>query len=189
MWARIRHDHPARAQSLARPRPVAHRDQRRVQVTSHCGITRLTGNRQGRRGLAECRGVRYLTPARIQNSAAYRSQRLRHPVDAELMADPGDRPTRVPCLRPQLEDHLHCPFPQLSGMRLPGYHEPQPSQRSQPPRNPGQSIPCLTGPTGKIGPVGEGDGLLGAQFSFAHLEPTSRTGHGSPRHPPSTRST
>ena len=34
---------------------------------------------------------------------------------------------------------LHCPFPQLSGMRLPGYHEPQPSQRSQPPRNPGQS--------------------------------------------------
>jgi hypothetical protein len=60
-------------------------------------------------------------------------------VDAEPMANPGDRPTRVPCLRPQLEDHLHCPFPQLSGMRLPGYHEPQLSQRSQPPRNPGQS--------------------------------------------------
>src|ERR1700685_483052 len=49
-------------------------------------------------------------------------------VDAEPMADPGDRPTRVPCLRPQVEDHLHCPFPQLSGMRLPGYHEPQLSQ-------------------------------------------------------------
>ncbi len=39
-------------------------------------------------------------------------------VDAEPMADPGDRTTPVPCLRTQLEDHLHCPFPQLSGMRF-----------------------------------------------------------------------
>jgi hypothetical protein len=64
-------------------------------------------------------------------------------IDAEPVADPGDRPTRFSCFRTELEDHLHCPFPQLSGMRLPGYHEPQLSQRSQPPRNPGQStIPC-----------------------------------------------
>ena len=64
-------------------------------------------------------------------------------IDAEPVADPGDRPTRFSCFRTELEDHLYCPFPQLSGMRLPGYHEPQLSQRSQPPKNPGQStIPC-----------------------------------------------
>jgi len=45
-------------------------------------------------------------------------------IDAEPLANPGDRPTRVPCLRPQLEDHLRCPFPQLIGIWLPGYHEP-----------------------------------------------------------------
>ena len=48
-----------------------------------------------------------------------------------------DRPTRVPCLRTQLEDHLHCPFPQLSGMRLCGYHEPQPSQKVTASKEPG----------------------------------------------------
>src|ERR1700728_2349198 len=73
--------------------------------------------------------------------------RLIHPVaerlgvDAQPMADPGDRPTLFPCLRPHFEDHSHCPFPQLSGMLLPGYHETLLSQRSQPPRNPGQSTP------------------------------------------------
>ncbi len=69
--------------------------------------------------------------------------------------DPGRRPPRIqpgalgppiihryparPIIRPQLEHHLHCPFPQLSGMRLPGYREPQLSRRSRPPRNPGPS--------------------------------------------------
>ena len=43
--------------------------------------------------------------------------------------------------------HLHCPFPQLRGMRLASYHEPQPSQRSQPPKNPGQSILLKLHPT------------------------------------------
>src|SRR5438552_6495352 len=81
---------------------------------------------------------------------------LIHPVTqslgiyAETLADPGDRPTRVTCLRPQLEDHLHCPFPQLSGMRLPGYHEPQLSQRSQPPTNPGRSIVSLPVSSGYV---------------------------------------
>ncbi len=53
--------------------------------------------------------------------------------------NPSLHGTRGGPLRPQLEHHLHCPFPQLSGMWLPGYHEPQLSQRSRPPRNPGQS--------------------------------------------------
>ena len=56
------------------------------------------------------------------------------------MADPGDRPTRIPRLRPQLEDHRSLPVPAAqrdaaSWIRS----QPQPSQRSQPPRNPGRS--------------------------------------------------
>ena len=46
---------------------------------------------------------------------------------------------RVASLRPQLEDHVHCLFPQLSGMRFPGYQEPQ-LPRGHPPRNPGSPL-------------------------------------------------
>src|SRR5260370_20001629 len=48
-------------------------------------------------------------------------------IDAELMADPRDRPARASCLRTNLEDHLHSPFPQLIGMRFPRYHQPGPA--------------------------------------------------------------
>ena len=40
-------------------------------------------------------------------------------IYAEPLADPGDRPARLARLRPQLEDHRHRAFPQLSGMTLP----------------------------------------------------------------------
>src|SRR5947207_13198078 len=45
---------------------------------------------------------------------------LIHPVTqslgiyAETLADPDDRPALVHCLRPLLEDYMHCPFPLLS---------------------------------------------------------------------------
>ena len=51
--------------------------------------------------------------------------RFLHPVpeslgiDAQPLTHPGDRATRIPGLRTQLEDHLHRAFPQLRGMRLP----------------------------------------------------------------------
>ncbi len=56
--------------------------------------------------------------------------RLIHPVARVSVLMPSRWPTvrsthaRVPCLRTQLEDQVHCPFPQLSWMRLPRYHEP-----------------------------------------------------------------
>jgi hypothetical protein len=40
-------------------------------------------------------------------------------IYAETLADPGNRPTGIPGLRPQLEDHRHRTFPQLGGVLLP----------------------------------------------------------------------
>lgn len=57
------------------------------------------------------------------------AERLR--INAQLTADLRDRT--------QLLDHLHGPFPLLSGKCLPRNHEPQPSQRSRPPRKLGRS--------------------------------------------------
>jgi len=65
------------------------------------------------------------------------AERLR--INAQLPADLCDRTPTATRFRTQFQDHLHGPFPQLSGECLPRYHEPQPSQRSRPPRKPGRS--------------------------------------------------
>jgi hypothetical protein len=96
-------------------------------------------------------------PSPARRSASYRRSwcrtaarnrfRLLHPVpqrlrvDAQPLADPPDRPTRVPVLFPQVKHHLHRSFPQLRRVRLPRCHEKHPSLRSHPPRKPGRSIP------------------------------------------------
>ncbi len=86
--------------------------------------------------------------ARRRSDVIYAMLRDHHPYQAPAKTQDPERssrwtkpigPPRIPCLRTHPEDHLHCPFPQLTRMRLPRYHEPQLSQRSQPPRKPGQS--------------------------------------------------
>jgi hypothetical protein len=106
-------------------------------------------------GSSRQRLLSWISTASCPSGRAHR-RRSRGPVSRITVITRGSR-SAAHVLGQQVSDQRErclplilgeiVPGPELSGMRLAGYHEPQPSQRSQPPRNPGQSILLKLHPT------------------------------------------